>query len=88
MPNEREDQAIGQHLRVARILCLAMSQGIVVLVGVGLYLVLAQNRAPAAGTLPVVSLVAGWFLLQNAVLAALVPPILVRVSLRKIASGR
>jgi hypothetical protein len=72
-----------------QIISFALIQGVVIFLGITVYLVHVHNQGRPmgmAGDLPVLSLVAGWFLVLNSCLAVVVPRLVRRAALRRIAA--
>jgi hypothetical protein len=85
--DERADELLAKRLRILQIIALAMIQGVVIFLGIVLYLVHGRGQGPPPERTPIVSIVAVVFLIVNGGLALVVPKLLVRVSLRRIAAG-
>jgi len=87
MMPERDVPTLAPQLRVMRIIALALVQGLVLLLAVAAYNVFVANPGQAGGSFPIVSLLAAWVLVQNTMLAAILPGMLARNTIRKIAAG-
>ncbi len=90
MNPERYDLLLPARLRASQIITAAMILGVVIFLGVALFIVQVQRGGQplqGGGNLPVVSLIAAWFLVQDALLAGLIPGMMKRNALRRIAAG-
>lgn len=76
-------------VRVMQLICSALVLGVLLFLGVAVYLVLSQGRglAPPAADLPIVSMLALVMLLTNGSLALFLPGIVANNAIQKIASG-
>lgn len=93
MPTSSDDSALPlvppQQLRTLQIIAAALPAGVIVFMAITLKIVLgnaAPAPAPRGGT-PIITLLAGLFLLVGLVLGALIPRVVTRKGLREILAG-
>jgi len=84
MPAETDDTLLRQRLRVMQLIAAALILGVLFFLGIVLF---QRGAEPPAGGVGIISLVAVLLLATNAPLAQVLPAILTRSALRRIASG-